>query len=591
MHRRSSNAGADDVKAAVEYWIAIAIVAAIVAVGLATQEPIAVNGGRGYDGSNYYEFAEQLRAGERPAGPARFVRRIGTPIVAALSGVDNLISAFRIVNICAVLASTLLLVGWLRRYLDSFALRVAVVCVFATHWLQLVRFTVFYPVLVDAWSQTFCFAGLLCTAAYEEQPSRGKVLAISAISLAGVCFREVVLLVPLAFLLARNTMPRLQQWIPLTLAAAALVAVDALVLPTDAGFTASDHLLTRAASRSPLSYGLGWLVAFGPALCLILFDWRNVAEFFKRHLWMFAYVLGVAAAGWAGSLESERHALNWGSPVVYLLMARAFQNHARAMTRSGALVLLAAAQLLVGRVLWGVPQPAESAVAGEPAMVLTPLGPGTEYLDLFPDYLAPSLAWSQFLQHAAVGAVVIVLIGAAKALAREKPLLVPFAAPATNRGKSAVAALRASATGLRQLGAWRALQVLGAAFLAISLFSGLALLLLLPHQPITIHVRWTPDADAYRRPALEQQLKLGAGRRSEGTTWVYQLDDPSTNDIRAIVTHPDVEDTAHLNRVWFRPEFGVDRERRSAFYGVLTGGIGAVAFLLWMAARRGTPPA
>ena len=583
------------IRPAVEFWVAIAIVVAVQAISFATQEPIAVNGGRGYDGSNYYEVAEQLRAGERPSGPERFVRRIGTPFLAAITGVDDLIAAFRIVNVCAVLISTLLLVAWLRRYLDNLPLRLAVVCIYATHWLQLARFTTFYPVLVDAWSQTFCFAGLVGIAAYEREPSRGKALAISAISLAGVCFREVVLIVPLAFLLARNALPRVHQWVPLALAAAALLAVNAFIVPTDAGFTASEHLLARAASRSPLTYGLGWMVAFGPALFLILFDWRKVVDFLKRHVWMFVYLLGVAAAGWAGSLESERHALNWGAPIVYLLIARAIQHHSRAVTRSGALVLLVAAQLLVGRLFWDVPQPAEGTVAGSPAMVLTPLGPATEYLDLFPDYLSTALAWSQLLQHVAVGAVILILMGVAMAASRESPLAAALGTPGRHRWKGALAAAQASATGLRQLGAWRTLKLLAAAFVAIGLTSGLALLLLTPRRPIPIHVRWTPDVDAARRQSLERQLQLAEGRPTEGTTWVYQLQEPSTDDIRAIVTHPNVEDTAHVNRVWFRPEFGLDRQRRAVFFGGLIGGAGAVALLLWLAARLGyrtvPPPA
>jgi hypothetical protein len=57
------------------------------------------------------------------------------------------------------------------------------------------------------------------------------------------------------------------------------------------------------------------------------------------------------------------------------------------------------------------------------------------------------------------------------------------------------------------------------------------------------------DAD---RPALESQFTLSAGQRTEGTTFRYTLADTSTANIRALVTHPSVEDTANIDRADFR---------------------------------------
>src|SRR5699024_6747819 len=135
-------------------------------------------------------------------------------------------------------------------------------------WLQLIRFTVFYPVLADAWAQAFCFAALLAIGAYQRTPSTGTLAVVAALSAVGVAFREIVLLVPLAFLFSRN--PRatwlrhwpfvrvapapIREWIPLALAAAVLSLVGQSVEATDSGFSASTHLLQRALARSTLSY-------------------------------------------------------------------------------------------------------------------------------------------------------------------------------------------------------------------------------------------------------------------------------------------------------------------------------------------------
>jgi hypothetical protein len=139
---------------------------------------------------------------------------------------------------------------------------------------------------------------------------------------------------------------------------------------------------------------------------------------------------------------------------------------------------------------------------------------------------------------------------------------------------------------LLQLGLRRALGVLAISFVVIGLVSAGLMRWLEPPHPVRLNVRWTADVDDARRGELERQLRLTRPRHSEGATFIYQLDVPSTDAIRTIVQHPSVDDTAHINRSRFRPEFEQDRERRSIFYGVLGGGVGAVAVLLWLAKRR-----
>ena len=140
--------------------------------------------------------------------------------------------------------------------------------------------------------------------------------------------------------------------------------------------------------------------------------------------------------------------------------------------------------------------------------------------------------------------------------------------------------------GLLELGVARVAGIFAGSFVVIGLMCAGVLLWLEPPHPVRLHVRWTADVDDARRGELERQLRLQRGQHSEGTTFVYELDPPSTDAIRAIVQHPSVDDTAHINRIRFRPEFEQDRQRRSIFYGVLGGGIGAIAVLVWLAKRR-----
>lgn len=107
-----------------------------------------------------------------------------------------------------------------------------------------------------------------------------------------------------------------------------------------------------------------------------------------------------------------------------------------------------------------------------------------------------------------------------------------------------------------------------------------------PHTPVVVHVRWKPDVTDARRVELERQFTLTHSEPTEGTTWRYGLADSSTGNIRALIQNEAVDDTAHLNRIRYRPEFAQDRSRQIPVYSVAIGGIGSVALLLLIAVRR-----
>jgi hypothetical protein len=404
-----------------ELSVIFAAVLAVQALTFLSQTPINIDGGQGYDGKYYYAVAQQIVDGESPSGMSRFARRLGTPLLAALVSPDDLIEGFLIVNVCATLVSPLLLVLWLRNFIGDPRLRIVLVLLYATHWLQLVRFTFFYPVLVDAWAQMFCFAGLNCMAWYERRPGRWPALAVAAISAIGVLFRELVLLVPLAFLFARNptfghrleppyfrvtNLPRLEQWLPVILACAVIAVAGSFVAATDPEFSPANHFEERAFSRRLFSYLLGWMVAFGPILFLIAFDWRSVVQFFRQHTSLLVYFLGAAATGWVASLESERHALYWASPVVLALLGRTIQRYEGWFRSPAVLRTLVVVQAVVHRAFLTTPLPYNDP-APPPLMLLTPFGEHAHYLQLFPDYLPARLAWVQLLEHLLVGVVLV----------------------------------------------------------------------------------------------------------------------------------------------------------------------------------------
>jgi hypothetical protein len=79
-----------------------------------------------------------------------------------------------------------------------------------------------------------------------------------------------------------------------------------------------------------------------------------------------------------------------------------------------------------------------------------------------------------------------------------------------------------------------------------------------------------------QRAALEARFHLANGERREGTTWSYQLTDPSFLNIHALVRDPAVDDTANINRRLFRPALADDRVARIVLGALVVGAVAAL---------------
>jgi hypothetical protein len=76
-----------------------------------------------------------------------------------------------------------------------------------------------------------------------------------------------------------------------------------------------------------------------------------------------------------------------------------------------------------------------------------------------------------------------------------------------------------------------------------------------------VHVRWEESLDPAARQRLEARFRLTDGKHLEGSTWEYDLLDPSPDIIRALVRDRAVADTHHIDRSRLIPE-GADRTAR-----------------------------
>jgi hypothetical protein len=106
----------------------------------------------------------------------------------------------------------------------------------------------------------------------------------------------------------------------------------------------------------------------------------------------------------------------------------------------------------------------------------------------------------------------------------------------------------------------------------------------IPAPAVPINVRWTPETTEAARRAIEQSFHLTAGALREDTTWRYILEDTSFRNVHGLIRHPAVDDTANLNRRFFRPPFAADRTA----HVLLSGGVLTLATLL-LGLGRGRP--
>ena len=119
-----------------------------------------------------------------------------------------------------------------------------------------------------------------------------------------------------------------------------------------------------------------------------------------------------------------------------------------------------------------------------------------------------------------------------------------------------------------------------AAFAISTAIAAAVLAMTLTTDPPPIHVRWKPATSDAERVELERRFGLTQGEFTEGTTYAYLLTDTSTDNIRALVQDPKVDDTANINRIRYRPSFANDRQRRLIFFSVVGGGILSVLVML-----------
>lgn len=394
-----------------EWLLVLGAFVAVNWLSAAFQEPISFNEGRGSDGVVYVGVATQFSGGVRPEGRAPFVYRIGTPLLATLVPGPLRLGDFEVVNIVGNAIACALLLLWLRLYLDDWRVRTALVVCFISQWHGPVRYVHYYPASVEPWIHVFLLAGLILMQRARENPRPIRIVALAVVSAVGVLFREVMLLVPLAFCFAvfpirgeRRSSPAIAFGLPLLSGVVALLCVRSLVIQVN-DYSFGAQAMRFLAEKSLWRYVLAIFIAFGPVVVVPLYDWRGSLRFLSSHKPLLAFGAATALLAFVGGSDTERF-LYWSMPVVYVLIGRAIE-HRRHAFGIGLAVALIAAQSLSQRLFWVIPDFPGDFPHRLP--LLTPTSSEVPYTDLLA-LASPRVGGWALVEFALLGVVTLIAL-------------------------------------------------------------------------------------------------------------------------------------------------------------------------------------
>jgi hypothetical protein len=275
------------------------------------------------------------------------------------------VTPFLLINIVASCAATFLLLLYLRRFIDSVAVRVALVIAWAAMWHSPVRWVYFYPANIDALSMVSLIGGLLIIEAWRDKSPLAASLWLAPVVFVGTLVKETMVLVPIAFGMAQVAAVARDRRVERLVAAAvpalalglALLLVRSIVIP-DAGHQKWIEIDYILANKPPWVWILAWFFTFGPpVVALIAAGWRDAWGFLRARLDLAAYLAAVAVLSYiAGTGSDSERLLAMAAPVVLVLAGRAIERRRFLLARMPLLLtVLIVAQIASSRVLWPIP--------------------------------------------------------------------------------------------------------------------------------------------------------------------------------------------------------------------------------------------
>ncbi len=286
------------------------------------------------------------------------------------SGLDGVLG-FYAVNIAASFAVAMVLLSYLRVFVRTAWIRLALVAFWMLQWHTPPRYTYFMPVNVEP---TFLLAVTLVLLAIEHVSSGNRsrqAYLIAIIVLIGTLIREAM-----ALLAVVSALHYYRDWrkrrvghlelipatLPLVATAAALVATRFLAVP----FLPSEPFavpLEMLREKSPVSWFQAWFFVFGPISIGLMLATPALVPFLRQRPHLVLYLAGVSLLAFVGGTDTER-VLGWAFPVVLVLLGISLDEHLRTLRRRPLVALMLLAGILISaRIFWPIPGGEETHIA------------------------------------------------------------------------------------------------------------------------------------------------------------------------------------------------------------------------------------
>ena len=399
------------------------------------QAPLTYHDGHGWDGVEYHRIASAFAAGEKPAAQAPFVYRIAAPFLAARMNPGNLTAGFEAVNTLAAVLTAALFLVWLRIHLTDWRIRLAMLLLYLIPFYGPLRTLHWYPFASDSLTHLGIISGMLLLHYLERVPKAMAALWMAAFAAVAVTVREVMLLVPAAAFFQANPLlldkmapvpvsvrrwPSVMLFLPLLAGAVVLVAIRQWVVTIPGSYSTKSELFTMMYGKGLVPYLHGWLIAFGPALVLLLWKGTDSIAYLWERQAQLVFVAAIAVLGWIAGTDTERFLL-WSFPVVYVLLGRILEANRWLFQKRLLMAALVAAQCLAHRVFWMLPD--YPAGHGRPLVVFTMWGSRINYFDLWSWHAERRAAFLSFAEY--IVAFTVFLIWLRWAESRRSAVSVP----------------------------------------------------------------------------------------------------------------------------------------------------------------------
>jgi len=274
-------------------------------------------------------------------------------------------ASFFVVNLAASAVAALLMLLFLRHFIDSAPIRGLLVVCWMTMWHSPMRWTFFYPMNVDALFMVVLIAGLLVMERLRERRPIIVALALAPIVFAGTLVRESIVLVPASFAAAqmlalvrdRRVERVIASAVPFLALAAAWLLVRTIVTPVP-GHAQWAEVATILRDKPLWTWVLGWFFTFGAGVVALTTAGHEEARRFLRTRPELATLLALCAflGYFAGTGSDTERLLAWAAPVVLVLTGKVIVAWRETLGRERAvLMVLVMTQIVSSRILWPIP--------------------------------------------------------------------------------------------------------------------------------------------------------------------------------------------------------------------------------------------